>query len=293
MGLFGNLFKKQTCTLCGAECGTLGRTKLRDDEYVCKDCVRKCSRYARVSEFTKDELMGHMEYMKQQERMYQEYFQNGKKSAYPSSTREQAITFCDEIGMFEITDRRNADHKEYHELFRYDQVASYEPYVKYGSAKEGSSEKPFEEYGIKLTLFGARDLNMNTSKDLIGRRSHPYVKQPITVCFSKDEKEYNRSDYSVNAIHHLDFILGVNDDQRALFSFKGSKNQQRQNEALKDMGKMFSAAFKAAKAGEGSEEAEAAQEQFMKTKASADANLTHGLSKYSDAADAVEEKCRQ
>ncbi|MDO4650940.1 MAG: DUF4428 domain-containing protein [Eubacteriales bacterium] len=292
MGLFGNLFKKQNCTLCGKECGTLGRTKLRDGEYVCKDCIRECSRYARVSEFTKEDLIGHIEYMKQQERIYNECFMSGKRNSYPSGSRCQEIVFCDEIGMFEIVDRKAADHKMYHELFRYDQVAGYEPYVKYGTAKEGGKEQPFEEYGVKITLYGARDINVGNEEELRGRRSHPYVKQSIVICFSKDEKEYNRADYSKNVIEHFDHIFGVNDDATALFSFKGSKNQQRQNEALKDMGKMFSATFKAAKAGEGSAEMEAAKEQFEKTKASADANLTHGLSKYSEAADAAEERCR-
>ncbi len=152
MGLFGNLFKKQECRLCGKECGTLGRTKLRDDEYVCKDCIRSCSRYVRVSEFTKNDLIGHIDYMKMQDRIYNECFLNEKRTSYPSAGREQAITFCDEIGMFEIADRRNSDNKIYHELFRYDQVASYEPYVKYGSPKEDKKEPPFEEYGIKITL---------------------------------------------------------------------------------------------------------------------------------------------
>lgn len=291
MGLFGNLFKKQNCTLCGKECGTLGRTKLRDDEYVCSDCIRQCSRYIRASEMTKDELIGHIEYMKTQERIYNECFMNAKRTSYPGAGREMEIVFCDEIGMFEILDRKKSDHKMYHELFRYDQVGSYEPYVKYGSPKEGTKEKAFEEYGVTITLLGSRDIPMNPSGDMIGRRAHPYVKQPITICFSKDEKEYNRSDYSVNAVQHFNAIFGVNDDQTALFSFKGSKNQQRKNEALKDMGKMFSATLKAAKAGEGSEAESAAMEQFARTKASSDANLTHGLSKYTEAADAAEAKC--
>ncbi len=296
MGLFGGLFKKQSCTLCGKECGTLGRTKLRDDEYVCKDCVRECSRYVRVSEFTRDQLLGHIEYMKQQERIYNECFLNAKRSSYPSAGREQAVTFCDEIGMFEITDRKNNDHKMYHELFRYDQVAGYEPYVTYktvSSDDRKKTEKVFEEYGVKITLFGTRDLTMNTPEELRGRKSHPYVKHPIVVCFSGDEKEFNRHNDSVNVIGHFDHIFGVNDDHTGLFSFAPSKNKQRDNEALKDMGKMFAATFKAAKAGAGTQEQDAAAEQFAQTKASADANLTHGLSVYSVAADAAEQKCGQ
>ncbi len=131
---------------------------------------------------------------------------------------------------------------------------------------------------------------MNRTENVIRSRSHPYVKLPIVICFSKDENDYKRHDDSVNVIQNFNYIFGVNDDQTSLFSLKGSKNKQRQNEALKDMGKMFSATLKAAKAGDSSCEMEAAMDQFEKTKASTEAHLTHGLSKYSDAADAVERK---
>ncbi len=59
--------------------------------------------------------MEHFEYMKHQDRIYNECFTGGKRVSYPSDIREQGITFCDEIGMFEIVDRKKADHKVYHE----------------------------------------------------------------------------------------------------------------------------------------------------------------------------------
>ncbi len=43
MGLFGKLFEKKYCTVCGAEIGLLGNTKLTDGENLCKACVRKLS----------------------------------------------------------------------------------------------------------------------------------------------------------------------------------------------------------------------------------------------------------
>lgn len=42
MGLFGNLFEKKSCDVCGAEIGLLGNRKL-DDGNLCKECANKLS----------------------------------------------------------------------------------------------------------------------------------------------------------------------------------------------------------------------------------------------------------
>ncbi|MDO4617758.1 MAG: DUF4428 domain-containing protein [Lachnospiraceae bacterium] len=293
MGLFDKLFKKENCTICGNECGSLGRTKLRDGEYVCSNCVKSCSSYVRVSEFTRDDLIGHMDYMKVQDKIYNDSFMNAKRNETPSAGREQSIVFCDEIGMFEIRDRKNAGRKNYHELFRYDQVESYEPYVKYGTPKEGSKEKPFEEYGITITFLGSRDAERRDPDMLQERRAHPYVKQPVTVVLSRDEKEFEKYNYANSIASHFDVIFGVHDDQRGLFSFSQSKQQKRETQAQVDMAKMFGTAFKAAKAGEDSAEMEAAKQQFSAAKESTEAAKTRGLSKYSEAADAAEALARK
>ena len=34
MGFFSNLFAKQNCAVCGKECGTLHRSKLRDGQFL-------------------------------------------------------------------------------------------------------------------------------------------------------------------------------------------------------------------------------------------------------------------
>ena len=59
---FKNMFKKQTCAFCGGECGVMSRTKIKGDEYICSTCDDMCSRFIRKGRFTKDELLGHMEY---------------------------------------------------------------------------------------------------------------------------------------------------------------------------------------------------------------------------------------
>ena len=51
MGLFGKMFEKKTCSICGGEIGLLGNRKLEDCN-LCKECARKlspfCLRYART-----------------------------------------------------------------------------------------------------------------------------------------------------------------------------------------------------------------------------------------------------
>ena len=42
MGLFGKLFEKKECSICGGEIGLLGNRKLEDGN-CCKDCAKKLS----------------------------------------------------------------------------------------------------------------------------------------------------------------------------------------------------------------------------------------------------------
>ena len=42
MGLFGKLFDKKECSVCGGEIGLLGNRKLEDGN-LCKECAAKLS----------------------------------------------------------------------------------------------------------------------------------------------------------------------------------------------------------------------------------------------------------
>ena len=42
MGLFGKVFEKKECDICGGEIGLLGNRKL-DDGNLCKECAKKLS----------------------------------------------------------------------------------------------------------------------------------------------------------------------------------------------------------------------------------------------------------
>ena len=83
MGLgdfFKNIFGKKTCAFCQGECGMLNRTKIKGDEYICGKCDDMCSFHIQKYRFTKDELRGHMEYMKRSDRIYKEVALAGERS---------------------------------------------------------------------------------------------------------------------------------------------------------------------------------------------------------------------
>lgn len=69
---FKGTFGKQTCAFCGNEVGMMKRTKIKNKEFICNDCGCGCSRYIQKYRYTKDELLGHMEYMKRQGRLYEQ-----------------------------------------------------------------------------------------------------------------------------------------------------------------------------------------------------------------------------
>lgn len=274
---FKKKFGKQTCAFCGQEVGMLKRDKIKNDEYICHDCRRNCSRYLQVYRYTKDELLGHMEYMKHQKKLV-ESVRDLKGYRLPSASR-QGIIFYDEVGMFRVFNS-DKDNKYPLELFRYDQVAKYELYRIETEPAEAGKEKEFKEGGVKITLLGEQ---VNQDRIPNGLRTHPYVSGEITI--QLDEKAFTR--YADNIIRHFDHIFGVNDDTKGLFQFGPSTQQKREGEALKAMGSMFGAAIKAAKTGEIPEDAAA---KVADTMNKVDDAATSGLAKYSRLADEAEAK---
>lgn len=290
MGLgdfFKNIFGKKTCAFCGGECGMMSRTKIKGDEYICSKCDDMCSNFIRKSRFTKPELEGHMEYMKRSDRIYKEVILPNiqKHESYPSATQRQGIEFFDDFGMFRIIDG-SRDNKENYpkELFRYDQVASYEPYYEEAEPEEAGKPKVFHEGGIIIRLVGALD---DTTKMQKGLRAHPYITEEIKVCFATNDREKeNYLKYAENAIHHFDYIFGV--ESKALFSFGMSKQEKRDLKAAVAFTKTAFDAVKVAKnGGEISEEKKA---EIMENMNAIDDAQTGGLSKYTRAADSAEAK---
>jgi len=275
-------FGKQTCAFCGNEVGMLKRTKIKSKEFICNDCGYGCSRYIQKYRYTKDELLGHMEYMKRQDALYQQ-IQDEATQVVPSATNRQSIEFYDGHGMFRIRDL-SEDRKPWKkELFRYDQVAKYEPYLEEGEPEEEGKPKVFGECGVDITLVGANDDQGQLQQ---GLRPHPYITETIRVCLNDRDKHIGQLEVN-QIISRFNAIFGVNDDTKGLFSFGPTTQQRREGEALKAMGSVFGAAIRAAKTGEVTE-ADAAKVNDAMNKVD-DAN-TRGLAKYTRLADEAEAK---
>lgn len=285
-GFFKKTFGKQTCAFCGAEVGMMSRTKIKNDEFICNKCAHACSRHVRLGRFMKEELDGHIEYMKRQDRLYHEVLKDVQPLLIPSAVSDEAIAFYDDYGMFRIMDR-DTDKQEGRtmELFRYDQVASYETYWEESEPTDKGKEKEFKEYGVKIILVSTMD-NQSTLRP--GTMAHPYIQDPIKVCLSKKKPTAN---YADNIVFHFDTIFGVRDDEKGLFSFGPTKAQKREGEAYKAMGSAFMAAIKVAKDGEGAltEEKVAELKQGMNK---IDDAQTGGLAEYTRRANAAEERIR-
>jgi len=286
---FKNIFGKKVCAFCGGECGVMSRTKIKGDEYICSKCDDMCSFHIRKSRFTKDELAGHMEYMKRSDRLYKEVaLTSGVRShRYPSATSRQGIEFFDDLGMFRIIDGSKDNNERYpKEMFRYDQVLSYEAYLDESEPEEAGKPMVFGEGGIKITLVGGKDDTTSLRK---GLRAHPYITDEITVCFATNDREReNYLKYAENAIHHFDYIFGVHDDEHALFSFGMSTKEKRDLKAAVAFTKTAFDAVKVAKnGGEISDEKKA---EIMENMTAIDDAQTGGLSKYTRAADSAEAK---
>ena len=277
-------FGKQKCAFCGAEVGMLGRTKIKNDAYICNKCTHACSMHIRLSRLTKEELDGHMEYMKRQDRIFKEVLKDAKCETIPTAIPEQAIAFYDDYGMFRIVDQdKDRDEDRPKELFRYDQVASYEQYWEEEEPAEKGKEKVFKEYGVKITLVSQNDKHTELKP---GTMAHPYIQEPSKVCVSKRKPDQN---YADNIVFHFDYIFGVRDDEKGLFSFGPTKAQKRQGEAYKAVGNVLKTAIKAAKEGEEAltEEKMAELKQNMNK---IDDAQTGGLAEYTRRANAAEEK---
>lgn len=288
---FLDMLKKKNCAFCGGECGVMSRTKIKGDEYICSTCDDKCSIHIRKGRFTKDELLGHMEYMKRSDRIFKEViggFEKGQCIPYPNN--RQTFQFFDEHGMFIIRDGSRDRNENYPiELFRYDQVASYEPYFEDREASEPGKPREFVEGGIKLTFVGGLDVPDEIRKGAMG---HPYITEPIKVCMAKNERERQENlKYVDNIMAHFDNIFGVHDDRKALFQFGMSTAEKRELQAGVAFVKTFADAVKVAKNGEDSltEEKKAEIQQNMNTINDAQ---TGGLSVYTRRADEAEAKIK-
>lgn len=283
MGFLQNLFGKKTCVVCGKECGVMHRYKIRNKEYVCNDCGNQCSKYVMLREFSAEDIKGHIEYMKRQERLYKEVFKPcTDKDKYPTTPPVQGIEFCDSLGMFRIIDRSTTSRGKMIELFRYDQVTGYEPYIEMTEPTEEGKEPEFKECGVKIRFVGSTGQTVNSK---FGTQPHPYIKGEIKLCYDENEESYD----IVNTCNHFDGIFGVHNSTKGLFQFGASKAKKLNINAAKGAFDAFVGAVEAAKVGELSDENLARIENGAN--AVQDAS-TGGLAVYSRRADEAESKIK-
>ena len=103
MGIFGKLFEKKECSVCGGEIGLLGNRKLEDGN-LCKNCA------AKLSPWFSDRRQSKVE-ESQEQLAYREANQENVSEVRPTrSLGERTKVLMDEdAGLFMVTSARNWD----------------------------------------------------------------------------------------------------------------------------------------------------------------------------------------
>ncbi len=101
MGLFGNLFEKKQCSICGGDIGLMGNRKLEDGN-CCKDCAAKLSPwFSERRQSTVADIKAQLEYREA----------NREKVAAFHATRtlgdDTKVILDEDAGLFMVTSARN------------------------------------------------------------------------------------------------------------------------------------------------------------------------------------------
>ena len=232
------LFSKEECVFCGDKVGALHRKRLVNNEgYICKNCENKCSALINVGRFTKSELEEHIKYMERQNKLYEEVFEDLDKSQKERFVCiETGVEFANEIAMFAFISPA-CNKRENKELFRYDQIKSYEPYMVANTNSQGG--KKYLEVGIIIKLYCSFTPD---NKQFAGSRNyHPYVEE------IKVPRHKNVDDFSNDPMmKYLDKLFGRYEDTSLVGGIKSSfigTNKQREqmkvaSEGLKALGSL-------------------------------------------------------
>ncbi len=273
------LFSKEVCALCGDKVGALERKKLVNKEgFVCKECEKKTSALINVGRFTKEQLEEHIEYMKEQDKLYREAFLPiDKKQKESFMYVETGIEFANDIAMFKFHSPLCDKKRDYQELFRYDQINSYEPYFIENTDQDG---KRYSEVGVKIILNCSWEHDM---KEHVGDRSfHPYVSE-INVPRGKNVDSFD----SDTLINFLNKLFGRYEDNSLVGSVKsgifGTNKEKKQMEVLSGGLKALGGLAKAKMKGE-----EADKSIFESFENNAADLLTENRATYAKLADEVE-----
>lgn len=235
------LFSKEPCAFCDNKVGFFSRKRLVNKEgYICKECEKKCSALINVGRFTKSDIEEHIKYMETQNKIFEEAFEELDKSKKERFVCvETGVEFAPDIAMFRYLSPA-CNKRINKELFRIDQIKSYEPYTVANTNSQGG--KKYSEVGVKIKLYCSWE---PSEKQFAGNRSyHPYVSE-LTV-----PRHKNVDDFSNDPLmKYLDKLFGRYEDTSLVGGIKSSimgTNKERQqmkvaNEGLKALGSLAKA----------------------------------------------------
>ncbi len=176
MGFLGNLFSKQNCDICDKEVGILGRIRLRDKSYICRNCGKNASQLFRLGYHDLEDVQKHLQYMEKANELYEKEFAKLEKDQidYCGHHGSYKIGFADSIGMFEVISpqMKKSNNKE---LFRYDQIDGFGPYYDLNAANRSEGEKKYREYGVLIKMRCAEDFAQANADDAQRKLMHPYA----------------------------------------------------------------------------------------------------------------------
>lgn len=288
MGFFSDLFSKQTCYFCEKQVGALSRKKLKDKNYICKECEKNCSAFLDPARFNTEYIKEHIEYMKKQDILYKKEFETLDKKKRERFVREgyYGLEFADDIGMFEVIDPK-AKKRNFKELFRYDQIRDYEVYSKLNTST-GEGQKKYSEVGIKIKLNCRIGMDAVGNSEIENKLSHPYVEELNIICARNTD---DNTDGTL-AISHLNKIFGR--ASGTVFgsikeSFVGTGHERQGFKAGVDAVKALGSLAKSKMTGN-EEDAEKAKEKLEQAAESGMAYMSENRSKYTQIANEAEKR---
>ena len=277
------LFSKEECVCCGNKVGFFSRKRLVNKEgYICKECEKKCSPLVNVGRFTKKDIEEHIKYMENQNKLFEEKFEKIEKDKKQRFVCvETGVEFADEIAMFRYLSPQ-ANKKVYKELFRYDQIKSYEPYMT--SNTNSQNGKKYSEVGIIIKLFNSWTPDNKQFAD--NRSYHPYVEE-IKVPRHRNVDDYN----SDPMLDYLDKLFGKYEDRSLIGGIKSSfigTNKQREQMKVAGEGLKALGSLAKSKISKNEEDKKKAKENVDKLKEDAADLATGNRASYTKIANAIE-----
>lgn len=277
------LFSKEECVCCGNKVGFFSRKRLVNKEgYICKDCEKKCSPLVNVGRFTKKDIEEHIKYMENQNKLFEEKFEKIEKDKKQRFVCvETGVEFADEIAMFRYVSPQ-ANKKVYKELFRYDQIKSYEPYMT--SNTNSQNGKKYSEVGIIIKLYNSWTPDNKQFAD--NRSYHPYVEE-IKVPRHRNVDDYN----SDPMLDYLDKLFGKYEDRSLIGGIKSSfigTNKQREQMKVAGEGLKALGSLAKSKISKNEEDKKKAKEKVDKLKEDAADLVTGNRASYTKIANAIE-----